>query len=100
MYPPRRGHGASHRKVGAPQIEVCDVTGMPVERASLRVSHVEGLRGQAVSDKTPFLRRVRSKPSYQDLRNVSSGRRTESVPRRLPPFGGHPWWRDVVVDEE
>lgn len=93
MSAPRRGHGASHRKVGSPQIEVCDLCGLGVEHASLKESETHSLRGFAICDKHPWEASVRDKPEFQDLRRHSRRRRDAAI-RRHPPYGGKIWWRD------
>lgn len=81
----------SHRDPDEPAPEVCEVTGVLVNRSSLVVSEVRGLRGRAVSGLTPFLRRARSTPGYHDYREW--GQRVTSEEHDPPVIGGKLWWQ-------
>ena len=76
----------SHRDPDAPQIEICDICGLRVERASLIRSEVEGLQGRVVCGKHTFESMARLRPSYRDYRKLGP-RPVQQVPERLPPHG-------------
>lgn len=60
---PRHGYyPPSHRRTDAPQPEVCDVTGFPVEGGDLMTSDARGLEGRRVSSASPFLAHARMSP--------------------------------------